>query len=425
MKWKLWMLFPAVSCLSLPALAAPAGLDTGDTAWVLSSGMWVLFMSIPGLALFYGGMVRKKNVLSIKLQCFAICCLVSLLWAVAGYTLAFSTGNGFIGGLSDLLLNKVTTTSLTGTIPTSAFVFFQMTFAVISAAIITGAVAERMKFSALLVFIALWLLLVYAPICHWVWGSDGWLMNKGILDFAGGTVVHINAGVSGLVAAMVVGKRRQEGCDQSANHNLTLTLVGGAMLWVGWFGFNAGSALGAGQGAGMAMLTTQLAAASGALAWMFAEWSITRKPSVLGTVSGAIAGLVAITPAAGFVTTGAAIGIGLLAGVICYWATAVLKTKLGYDDSLDCFGIHGIGGIVGALLTGVFASSAIGGTAGVIEGNWAQLGLQALGVVVTVVYATVASYILLKIIGLAVNLRVDDETERRGLDIAEHGERVE
>ena len=377
-------------------------------------------MTIPGLALFYGGMVRKKNVLATMMQSFAITCLVTILWMVAGYTLAFSEGGPMVGGLSKMMLNGMTVDGLSGTIPESVFMIFQMTFAIITPALITGAFADRMKFSAMLWFIGIWSIVVYSPIAHWVWGG-GWLQNKGILDFAGGTVVHINAGIAGLVAAIVLGKRIGYGKEAMAPHNLVLTITGAALLWVGWFGFNAGSELAADGRAGMAMTVTQIATAAAALAWMFAEWLSKGKPSVLGIASGAVAGLVAITPASGFVAPMGALIIGIAAGVICYWGATSLKKMMGYDDSLDAFGVHGIGGIVGAVLTGVFASKAIGGT----EGSMSQVMIQLLGVGATLVWSGVLTFIILKVIDVVIGLRASEEDEREGLDVALHGERVE
>ncbi len=416
---------------SLAGLAGPAlaqtdtpTLDSGDTAWMLISTALVLLMIIPGLALFYAGMVRKMNALAMVMQVFTITCLVTVLWMVLGYSLAFDAGNAVLGGLGRVFLNGMTVDALSGTIPESVFMTFQMTFAIITAALIVGAVADRMKFSALLWFVAIWSIVVYAPIAHWVWGG-GFLGKLGVLDFAGGTVVHINSGVAGLVAALVLGKRRGYGVEIMRPHNLILSVVGAALLWVGWFGFNAGSALAANGTAGMAMAVTQIATAAGALAWMFVEWAAKGKPSVLGIISGAIAGLVAITPAAGYVGPTGALVIGIVAGLVCWWASTVLKTKLGYDDSLDVFGIHAVGGIAGALLTGVFAVEAIGGTAGLLEGNPGQMQWQAVGVVVTVVYGAVASFIILKLVDLTVGLRVAEEAERDGLDLALHGESVQ
>ena len=395
---------------------------------MLTSTALVLMMTIPGLALFYGGMVRKKNVLATMMQSFAITCLVTILWVVVGYSLAFTTGTPLLGDMSRLFLNGMgldSVNALAGTIPESVYMMFQMTFAIITPALITGAFADRMKFSAMLWFMGIWLIVVYAPIAHWVWGPGGWVGAKGVLDFAGGTVVHINAGVAGLVTALVLGKRVGYGKEAMAPHNLTLTLIGASLLWVGWFGFNAGSAGAANDRAGMAMAVTQIAAAAAALGWMFAEWMSKGKPSVLGIASGAVAGLVAITPASGFVGVGGSVVIGIAAGVVCFWAATSLKRMMGYDDSLDAFGVHAIGGIIGALLTGVFAVKAIGGTAGVLEGNGAQFGIQALGVGTTIVYDAIATFIILKVIDMIIGLRVTEEEEREGLDVALHGERIE
>ena len=406
---------------------APIRFSAGDTAWMLTSTALVLLMTIPGVALFYAGMVRKKNVLATAAQSFAITALVSLLWVVAGYSLAFTQGAPFIGGASRFLLHGLGLTSvnpLAPTIPESVYMTFQMTFAIISAALITGGLAERMKFSALLWFTGLWSLLVYAPIAHMVWGPGGWLNNDGILDYAGGTVVHINAGIAGLVAALVMGRRVGYGQHAIHPNNLAYTLIGASLLWVGWFGFNAGSALAANDRAGMAMAATQIAAASAAMAWLMVEWRLRGKPTVLGMTSGAVAGLVAITPAAGFVDPMGALIIGIVAGATCFWASIYLKNHLGYDDSLDAFGVHAMGGIIGALLTGVFAVKAIGGTAGALEGHLAQLWIQAKGVGITVVYDAVVSYVLLKGIDYAIGLRVTEDEEREGLDITQHGEQV-
>ncbi len=399
-------------------------LDTGDTAWMLTSTALVLLMTIPGVALLYGGMVRKKNVLSVVMQSFAITCLVTILWFVAGYSFAFSEGGSYIGGTGGLFLSSLTVESLSGTIPESVFVTFQLTFAIITAALITGAFADRMKFSAMLLFVGIWTLAVYSPICHWVWGG-GWLADKGVLDFAGGTVVHINAGIAGLVCAIVLGKRIGYEKENLMPHNLVLTMIGGSLLWVGWFGFNAGSAVAANGSAGMAMLVTQVATAAAAIGWLVVEWIIHKKPSVLGIVSGAIAGLVAITPAAGFVDPAGALILGFIAGVVCFFAATSLKRALGYDDSLDAFGIHGVGGIVGAILTGVFASEKIGGTAGLLEGNGGQVMTQFLGVGATIVYCAIMTFIILKVVDVVVGLRVSEEDERTGLDLSLHGERIE
>ncbi len=405
------------------AQEAAATLDSGNTAWMLTATALVLMMTIPGLALFYGGMVRKKNVLSMTMQCFSAAAMVAVLWTVVGYSLAFDEGTAFVGGLSKTMLAGIGVDSLVGSIPETVFVTFQMTFAIITPALITGAFADRMKFSAMLAFMAAWVLLVYAPVAHWVWGG-GFLMGDGVLDYAGGTVVHINAGVAGLVAAVMLGPRKGYGTDNMAPHNLTLSVTGAALLWVGWFGFNAGSAAAADGRAGMAMLATQIAAASAALSWMLAEWIIRKKPSVLGAISGAVGGLVAITPASGFVLPGGALAIGLIAGAVCFWGATGLKHMLRYDDSLDCFGVHGVGGIVGAILTGVFAAEAVGGTARRREGNARQVGIQVYGVAATIVYCAAVTAILLKLVDLTIGLRVSGDEEREGLDITQHGEVV-
>ncbi|MGX7005355.1 ammonium transporter [Caballeronia sp. KNU42] len=404
-------------------------INSGDTAWMLTSTALVLFMTIPGLALFYAGMVRKKNVLATVMQSFAICCLVTILWTVVGYSLAFTPGNAFIGGFSRVFLHgmnyihgdkatTLTVSHLAPTIPESVYFVYQMTFAIITPALIAGAFADRMKFSAMLVFMGLWTIIVYSPIAHMVWEPTGWLSAAGILDFAGGTVVHINAGIAGLVCCLVLGKRVGYGREVMAPHNLVLSLIGASMLWVGWFGFNAGSAVAADGRAGFAMLTTQVATAFAAFGWMFAEWLAKGKPSVLGIISGAVAGLVAITPASGYVGVTGAIVIGIAAGVVCFWSATWLKTKLGYDDSLDAFGVHGVGGILGALLTGIFAVKDIGGADGSIL-------LQAKGVLTTLVYSGVVSFVLLKVIDMVMGLRVTEEEEREGLDVTLHGEHVE
>ncbi|NIM32333.1 MAG: ammonium transporter [Pseudomonas stutzeri] len=414
------------------AMAQEATLDSGDTAWMLTATALVLFMTIPGLALFYGGMVRSKNVLSVMMQCFAITGLMSILWMVYGYSLAFDTTgmeagvtnfNSFVGGLDRAFLSGLTPDSLVGAFPESVFITFQMTFAIITPALIVGAFAERMKFSAMLVFMGVWFTLVYAPIAHMVWGGDGGLMwDWGVLDFAGGTVVHINAGIAGLVACLVLGKRKGFPTTPMAPHNLGLTLVGAAMLWIGWFGFNAGSAVAANGTAGMAMLVTQIATAAAALAWMFAEWIAHGKPSVLGIASGVVAGLVAITPAAGTVGPMGALIIGLVSGVVCFFCATSLKRKLGYDDSLDAFGVHGVGGIVGALLTGIFAAPMLGGF-GEVENIGLQLWIQFKGVLFTVVYTGIVTYLILKAIDLVMGLRVNEEQETIGLDLSLHNER--
>jgi Amt family ammonium transporter len=438
----------------LAALAAPSlvlaqaqqnpspVLNTGDTAWMLTSTALVLFMTIPGLALFYGGMVRVKNVLSVLMQCFAITSLVSVLWALYGYSMAFDNTNmqdgvinfnSFVGSLAKAFLSGVKvdslwqpTATLPNAIPETVYMTYQMTFAIITPALIVGAFAERMKFSALLWFMGLWLTLVYLPIAHMVWsGAGSFLGGRGVLDFAGGTVVHINAGVAGLVACLVLGKRKGYPQVSMAPHNMTYTLTGACMLWVGWFGFNAGSAVAANGTAGMAMAVTQIATATAALAWMFAEWLAHGKPSVLGIASGAVAGLVAITPASGYVGPMGSIVIGIAAGVLCFLAATKLKRALGYDDSLDAFGVHAIGGAVGALLTGVFADAALGG-AGFATGittMGGQLWLQCQGVMTTLVYDSIMSFIILKVLDAIIGLRVTDEQESQGLDIALHEER--
>ena len=427
--------FINVGSLALAGLLVSTGLafaadkptlDSGDTAWMLTSTVLVLMMTIPGLALFYGGMVRKKNVLATIMQSFAVTCLMTVLWMVIGYSLAFSDGgsaNAFVGGLSNMFLNEMKLDTLNGTIPDSVFMTFQMTFAIITPALITGAFADRMKFSSMLVFLGAWMILVYAPITHWVWGG-GFLGGAGVLDFAGGTVVHINAGIAGLVTAIVIGKRRGYRTENMAPHNLVLSVIGAALLWVGWFGFNAGSAVAANATAGMAMAVTQICAAAAALTWMFAEWIYRGKPSVLGIISGAVAGLVCITPAAGFVGPSGALIMGMIAGVGCFWGATFLKQMFSYDDSLDAFGVHGVGGIIGALLTGVFALKEIGGTSGLLEGNAGQVWIQIEGIVATIVYCAIATFIILKVVQGIMGLRVDDETEVEGLDINLHGEIV-
>ncbi|MCY1415701.1 Ammonia channel [compost metagenome] len=421
--------------LVMPGLALAAEepvLNSGDTAWMLISTALVLLMTIPGLALFYSGMVRAKNVLSVMMQCFAITALISILWVAYGYSLAFDTTgmekgvtnfSSFIGGLDKAFLSGLTVDSLTAAFPESVFVTFQMTFAIITPALIVGSFAERMKFSAMLIFTAVWFTLVYAPIAHMVWSGDGALMwDWGVLDFAGGTVVHINAGIAGLVACLVLGKRKGYPNVAMAPHNLGYTLIGAAMLWVGWFGFNAGSAIAANGTAGMAMLVTQIATAAAALGWMFAEWITHGKPSALGIASGVVAGLVAITPAAGTCGPMGAIVIGLASGVICFFAATSLKRAAGYDDSLDAFGVHAVGGIVGALLTGIFAAPALGGF-GSVEDIGGQLFTQFKGVAFTIVYTAIVSFVILKVIDLVIGLRVTEEEETMGLDLSLHNER--
>jgi len=423
---KLMIRLSAFGLAAIPGIAlAEDVLDSGDTAWMITATALVLFMTIPGLSLFYAGMVRAKNALSVMMQCFVITCAVSVLWVMYLYSLAFGNDvGGFVGDLSKAFLAGMTVDSLSGTIPESVFSVFQMTFAIITPALIVGAFAERMKFSAMLLFIILWVSLVYAPIAHWVWGG-GWLSEKGVLDFAGGTVVHINAGVAGLVAALVLGKRRGYPNHPMKPSNLLLTMVGAGMLWVGWFGFNAGSQLAADGGAGMAMLVTQVATAAAALTWMALEWIRYGKPSALGIVSGAVAGLVAITPASGFVGPMAALVIGAASGLVCYFFVVKVKQKIGYDDSLDAFGVHGIGGFVGAILTGVFVDAGLGGS-GLADGvSMAdQVRAQFIGAGATIVYCAVVSYVLLKLIDAVIGLRVTEEQEEEGLDLAQHDERA-
>jgi Amt family ammonium transporter len=416
------------------AMAEDATLNTGDTAWMLTSTALVLFMTIPGLALFYAGMVRSKNVLSVMMQCFAVTALVSVLWALFNYSIAFDTTgmeagvtnlNSFVGSLGHAFLKGMTVDSLTAAIPESVFMTFQMTFAIITPALIVGAFAERMKFSALLWFMGIWATVIYAPIAHMVWGGDGGLLwDWGVLDFAGGTVVHINAGIAGLVACLVMGKRKGYPGTAMPPHNLGYTVMGASMLWVGWFGFNAGSAVAANGTAGMAMAVTQIATATAALAWMFAEWISHGKPSVLGIASGAVAGLVAITPASGTAGPMGAILIGVAAGVGCYLAAAKLKRALGYDDSLDAFGVHAVGGIIGAILTGLCADASMGGV-GLADGMdiAGQLWIQTKGVLFTLVYSGIGSFIILKVVDAVIGLRVTEEQESEGLDVSQHDER--
>ncbi len=422
---------PALAQEAPEALGEVAGevakLDSGDTAWMLTSTALVLMMAIPGLALFYGGMVRKKNVLTLVMQSFALTCLMSVVWLVAGYSLAFTDGGGlnaYIGGLDKMFLAGVGVDTLSGTIPETVFFTFQLTFAVITPILIIGAFVDRMKFSAILVLMVLWSLIVYSPITHWVWGG-GFLSDAGVLDFAGGTVVHINAGIAGLVCAIFLGKRFGYGTENMAPHNLVYSVVGASLLWVGWFGFNAGSAVAANGGAGMAMAVTQIATAMAALAWMFFEWLVHGKPSILGIISGAVAGLVAITPASGFVDPVGALWIGAAAGVGCFFMSTTVKRMIGYDDSLDVFGIHAVGGIIGALLTGVFAVEAIGGTAGLLEGNPGQVLTQLWGITATVVWCAVATFVILIVVNIIMGLRVSQAVEVEGLDINLHGEVVQ
>jgi len=415
--------------LMIPSIGYTESLNSGNTAWMITATALVLFMTIPGLSLFYSGLVRVKNVLSVLMQCFAITCISSLIWLVCGYSLAFGDGgefNSWIGNLNNLMLANIFEDTLSGDIPESVFVMFQMTFAVITPALIIGAFAERVKFSAVLIFSSLWLILVYVPITHWVWGG-GWLMQLGLLDFAGGTVVHITAGTAAVVAALVVGNRRGFQQQPMTPHNLTLTVIGAGMLWVGWFGFNAGSALAANGDAGMAMLATHIAAATGSLSWMMMEWLKHGKPSVLGIVTGMVAGLGTITPASGFVGPGGALIIGFSAGIVCYYATQLIKQKFKIDDSLDVFPVHGVGGILGTLLAGFFISSELGvfSGQGLPEGLTIlnQLNIQIIGVLSTLFYTAVVTYILLKVIDSTVGLRVSKEDEDYGLDITQHNER--
>jgi Amt family ammonium transporter len=410
-----------------PAAAPTPVLDTGNTAWMLTSTALVLMMTIPGLALFYGGMVRKKNVLATIMQSFAITCLVTVLWFMFGYSLAFSTNesasmNNYIGGFSKFFHHGITVSTLwlpgVSNIPEFVFSMFQMTFAIITPALIAGAFAERMKFSALLLFMALWLVFVYCPIAHWVWGG-GFLGAAGVLDFAGGTVVHINAGVAGLVCALVLGKREGYGTTNMAPHNLVYSVIGASLLWVGWFGFNAGSELAADGLAGAAMMNTQVATAAAALAWMFAEWIVAKKPSVLGIISGAVAGLVAVTPASGFVNPTGAFIIGIVAGVLCYISAVKVKHMFGYDDSLDAFGVHGVGGIIGALLTGALADPAINAL-----GKGGSVAIQLYGIAFTILWTAVATFVILYIVKALVGLRPTTQEEVEGLDISQHGEVV-
>ena len=420
------LLFFLLALLPSPAMAEDASiLNSGDTAWMLTATALVLFMTIPGLSLFYAGMVRSKNVLSVLMQCFAITSLMTVLWVLYAYSIAFGGDGPFWGGLSKIFLKGVGVDTLSGSIPETVFMTFQMTFAVITPALIVGAFAERMKFSAMLIFMAIWVTIVYAPICHWVWGGGGWLGNKGILDFAGGTVVHINAGMAGLVAAIILGKRKGYPDTHMPPHNLGYTLMGASMLWVGWFGFNAGSELAADGVAGMAMAVTQIATAAAALGWMFIEWAKHGKPSVLGIASGAVAGLVAITPASGAVGPMGALAIGFASGVGCFFASTVIKHALGYDDSLDVFGIHAVGGIIGAILTGVFCAESLGGAGfgGDITSISGQVSVQLIGVTATLIYTGVVSAIILKVLDGVMGIRVSEDEETEGLDISLHNER--
>jgi ammonium transporter, Amt family len=413
----------ALAAMAGPAAAQTPELNGADTAWILVATCLVIMMTIPGLALFYAGLVRKKNVLSTLMQSFACCCLVTLLWIFFGYSLAFSGDGDYIGDTAKFFLAGIEPGSLTGTIPETLFMVFQMSFAIITPALICGAFADRMKFSALLWFLGAWLLVVYAPVAHWVWGG-GFLADMGVKDFAGGTVVEINCGVAGLVAALMLGKRRGFPQEPMIPHNLILSVIGASLLWVGWLAFNGGSALAANGTAAFALVNTQIAGAAGALAWMGVEWAKHKKPSVLGIISGAIAGMVAITPSCGFVSPAGALAIGLIAGMACFFASTSLKRRLGYDDSLDVFGVHGIGGLVGILGIGVFGSALWGGAPGLLEGNPAQLGIQAIGALATAAWCAVATFAILWIIDKAIGLRVDKQIEIEGLDLGLHGEVV-
>ena len=423
-RWAQLLSLPALLAISAPASAA---LDSGNTAWIMTTTALVLFMTLPGLALFYGGLVRSKNVLSVLTQCFSITCLASVLWLLCGYSIAFGEGNAFWGGLGKSFFAGVTEGSMAGDIPESVFATFQMTFAIITPALIVGGFAERMKFSSMLVFSAAWLLLVYAPITHWVWAEGGWLFEMGLLDFAGGTVVHITAGVAAVVAAMVMGPRQGFPGGRLMPHNMTMTVTGAGMLWVGWFGFNGGSALAADGNAGMAILVTHISAAAGALAWMAAEWLRFGKPNALGLVTGMVAGLGTITPASGFVGPGGALVIGLTAGLVCFVATNFIKRTLKIDDSLDVFPVHGVGGILGTLAAGIFASDALGlfSGQGYAEGvsMASQMGTQFIGVGATFAYTAVVTWVLLKLLDLVMGLRVSADQETTGLDTAQYNER--
>ena len=413
-----------VALLLLPQLVFAGEIDTGDTAWVMTSTALVLFMCLPGLALFYGGLVRAKNVLSVLMQCFAIACVVTVLWVIFGYSLSFGeTNGGWIGGLSKIFLAGVGRDAVNGTLPETVFVMFQMTFAIITPALIVGGFAERMKFSSMMLFSVLWSTLVYFPVCHWVWGG-GWLGEMGLLDYAGGTVVHITAGVAAIVAAMVLGNRKGFPGTPMMPHNMTMTVTGAGMLWVGWFGFNGGSAVAANGDAGMAILVTHISAACGALTWSIIEWVKYGKPSALGIVTGMVAGLGTITPASGFVGPAGALFIGVSAGFVCFMCTVFIKRTLKIDDSLDVFPVHGVGGILGTFLAGIFVSSKLGG-AGLAEGMTmsGQVGVQIIGILATLVWTAVVSYAILKLVDKLIGLRVSEEEETEGLDISQHEER--
>jgi len=414
----------ALAAVLCPALAAAQTIDTGATAWMLTSTALVLLMTLPGLALFYGGLVRTRNVLSVLMQCFALTCVVTLVWVVFGYSAAFAEGSGLIGGLTKAWMRGVELGTVSGAIPETVFSMFQLTFAIITPALIIGGFAERTRFSAMLWFSILWLVVVYLPVAHWVWGPDGWLFARGFRDFAGGSVVHVNAGVAAIVAAVVIGNRTGFPSTAMPPHNLTMTVTGASLLWVGWFGFNAGSALASNGAAGMAMLATHIAAAAGATAWMSLEWLKFGKPSVLGGVTGMVAGLGTITPASGFVGPMGGLAIGLIAGVVCFFATQFIKRKLKIDDSLDVFPVHGVGGFTGLLLTAVFSAAAFDGLGlpeGVTIGQ--QLGTQLIGALATVAWSGIATFVILKVVNLIVPLRVSPEQENEGLDLVSHEER--
>ena len=436
----MWQIITILSIIftPYPVFAGYENMDTGSTAWLLVCSSMVLLMTLPGISLFYGGMVRKINVISVFTQVFSASCLVIILWITIGYSLAFSSGSSLIGGFQHFFMTGLSSewnipftlgSGLAGevatAIPETVFIMFQMTFAIIAPALMLGATTDRMRFSAHLLFTGLWSILVYAPVAHWIWHPQGILFNWGLLDYAGGTVVHINAGASGLVAACVIGPRRGYPHANFAPHNLVLSVTGAGLLWVGWLGFNGGSALAADGRAGLAVLTTMVAAAGGALAWMVVEWRVRKKPGVLGVISGAIAGLVAITPAAGFVMPGPAVLIGIVSGVVCFWSISSVKHRFGYDDSLDCFGLHGVGGVVGALMTGFLASSQLLPEAAASHDVLTRVSVQAIGATITIIYSITASYILLKIIDRLVGLRIGEEEEREGLDLALHGEKVQ
>jgi ammonium transporter, Amt family len=419
--------FLALSIAPQDAVAQTTKLSGGDTAWILTSTALVLFMTLPGLALFYGGLVHARNLLSVLMQCFAVACLMSVLWLIGVYSLAFGDGgaaNAWIGGLGKAFMSGVGPDSLSGTIPESVFFMFQMTFAVITPALIVGAYVERIKFSAVLIFSGVWLVLVYAPVCHWIWGG-GWLADRGVKDFAGGLVVHVTAGISALVIAKVLGARRGFPREITPPHHPGLTMIGAAMLWVGWFGFNAGSALAADGSAGMAMVVTHISAATGALVWMGIEWVKHGRPSLIGIVTGMVAGLATVTPASGFIGPGGALLCGFLAGFVCFWCVGFIKQKVGIDDSLDVFAVHGVGGALGILLTSFLGAEAFGGM-GLGEGMTItkQFGAQILGIVVVALWSLVISWILVKVIQKTTGLRVHEEDEIEGLDITSHGERI-